>query len=240
MAYDFRTRSGSPYDAQIPMYRQPVILIGFQPSDVRTTTTVIIVFVKYVSEDRPKSAYRSPTRRPSLSSPPDLFSVSVSVLSFFFLLEISAGLGIRVAIKPEYRITPPPQLLPQVGDIPRSNFQFDFDFERKVIAEAEKESQNWSRLGLENLPPRTTVSTSSVGSTADPIVSKYIASGLSRDAVPIAVAHYGDNPAKVQSFVNGYTLLREMGFSSNSVAEALVMYDNDTDKALAHFLNGSA
>jgi len=24
------------------------------------------------------------------------------------------------------------------------------------------------------------------------------------------------------------------------VAEALVMYDNDTDKALAHFLNGSS
>lgn len=44
---------------------------------------------------------------------------------------------------------------------------------------------------------------------------------------------------QVQEFVNGYTLLREMGFSSNSVAEALLMYDNDTDKALAHFLSSS-
>lgn len=45
---------------------------------------------------------------------------------------------------------------------------------------------------------------------------------------------------KVREFANGYTLLREMGFSSNSVAEALLMYDNDTDKAVAHFLNGSS
>lgn len=37
------------------------------------------------------------------------------------------------------------------------------------------------------------------GSVADPIVSKYIASGLSREAVPLAVANYGDNPTKVLS-----------------------------------------
>jgi len=36
-------------------------------------------------------------------------------------------------------------------------------------------------------------------SVSDPIVSKYIAMGLSREAVPIAVANYGDNPAKVCS-----------------------------------------
>jgi len=44
---------------------------------------------------------------------------------------------------------------------------------------------------------------------------------------------------QVQDFVNGFTLLREMGFSSNSVAEALLMYDNDADKALAYFLGSS-
>ncbi|TYK05974.1 uncharacterized protein E5676_scaffold376G00700 [Cucumis melo var. makuwa] len=116
-----------------------------------------------------------------------------------------ARLGIRVTIKPEYRITPPPQLSPQVGDIPRSNFHFDFEFEKK-------------------------------GSIGDPTVSKYVASGLNREAVSFAVANYGDNPTKVQEFVKGYTLLREMGFSSIKVVEALLMYDNDTDKAVAHFL----
>lgn len=143
-------------------------------------------------------------------------------------------------IKPEYRITPPPQLSPNVGDIPRSTFHFDFDFERKIVAEAEKGNQNWSGLGLENLPSKTSESTSSVGSVTDPVVSKYIASGLSREAVPLAVANYGDNPTKVREFVDGYNLLREMGFSANNVVEALAMYDNDTDKALAYFLNNAS
>lgn len=44
----------------------------------------------------------------------------------------------------------------------------------------------------------------------------------------------------MREFVKGYNLLREMGFSSKNVAEALAMYDNDTDKALAHFLNSSS
>ncbi|GAY45585.1 hypothetical protein CUMW_090500 [Citrus unshiu] len=151
----------------------------------------------------------------------------------------SSGLGIRVALKPEYRITPPPTLSPQVGDIPRSNFHFDFDFERRVLAEAEKENQNWSRLGMENIPSKNEP-TSSVGSGSDPVVSRYIALGLNREAVHIAVANYGDNPTKVREFANGYTILREMGFSSNNVAEVLIMYENDTDKALAHLLGSSA
>nr|XP_007137557.1 hypothetical protein PHAVU_009G136700g [Phaseolus vulgaris]ESW09551.1 hypothetical protein PHAVU_009G136700g [Phaseolus vulgaris] len=116
------------------------------------------------------------------------------------------GFGVRVAIKPEYRITPPPHLSSHAGDNSRSNFQFDFELERKILAEADKDNPNWSKFGSENIPTR--VSDSST--------------------------------AKVQEFVKGYTLLREMGFSSNSVAEALVLNDNRTDGALAHFLNGSS
>ncbi|GAA0184338.1 hypothetical protein LIER_31626 [Lithospermum erythrorhizon] len=153
----------------------------------------------------------------------------------------SSGIGIRVAIKPEYRITPPPQMTPQMGDIPRSNFHFEFDLEKKILAEAEKETPNWSRimgdLRFENIPSKSTESTPSFGPSPDPIVIKYLALGLSRDVVQIAVANYGDNPSKVKAFANGYNLLREMGFSSNSVVEALLMFDNDTDKALAYFLN---
>ncbi|CAH2049280.1 unnamed protein product [Thlaspi arvense] len=49
-----------------------------------------------------------------------------------------------------------------------------------------------------------------------------------------------DSPSpSVKEFVNGYHVLQEMGFSANNVAEALLMYDNDADKALAHFLGGS-
>lgn len=44
---------------------------------------------------------------------------------------------------------------PHIGEIPRSTFQFDFELERKILAEAEKENPNWSNLGLENLPQKT-------------------------------------------------------------------------------------
>ncbi|OVA06742.1 hypothetical protein BVC80_8729g20 [Macleaya cordata] len=220
MDYDYRSRAGPPYDAHIPMYRPTTT------SSSSSSTHGSSLYPR-VGPSTGHAVAPPPGRAPSFhhqnSSPSS-----------------SSGLGIRVMIKPEYRITPPPQLSPHVGEIPRSTFQFDFDFERKILVEAEKGSQNWSRLALENLPSRTTESTSSSGSDTDPVVSKYIASGLSREAVPLAVANFGDNPTKVREFVNGYSLLREMGFASNSVAEALAMYDNDTDKALAHFLNSSS
>lgn len=37
------------------------------------------------------------------------------------------------------------------------------------------------------------------GPTVDPVVSRYVASGLNREAVSLAVANYGDNPTKVSS-----------------------------------------
>lgn len=55
-----------------------------------------------------------------------------------------------------------PQLAPLVGDIPRSTFQFDFDFERKILAEAEKESQNWNRIVMESPSSKAAESTSLV------------------------------------------------------------------------------
>ncbi|ONK69825.1 uncharacterized protein A4U43_C05F27130 [Asparagus officinalis] len=149
------------------------------------------------------------------------------------------GLGIRVVIKPEYRITPPPPLAPQTAEVPRSTFHYDFDFEKKILAEAEKGTQNWSRIAAETQSTKIAPSTSSTEPVGDPIVNKYVASGLPREAVSLAVHNYGDNPIKVREFVKGYNLLREMGFSSKNVAEALAMYDNDTDKALAYFLNSS-
>ncbi|CAM6099735.1 unnamed protein product [Calypogeia fissa] len=37
-------------------------------------------------------------------------------------------------------------------------------------------------------------------------------------------------------FVSSYNLLREMGFPSTAVAGPLAMYNNDREKALAHFV----
>ncbi|KAL3837734.1 hypothetical protein ACJIZ3_022325 [Penstemon smallii] len=221
MEYDFRTRTGSSYDSNTAYSRPPNAatsspsphpMYGQQPS----------LYPKIGSAAAGHG--RNPPFHPAPTPP------------------ASSGTGIRVAIKPEYRITPPPAMLPQVGEIPRSNFHFDFEFERNVLIEAVKENPNWSRIGIDPHPPKATDPTSSYmqGPTVDPIVNKYMAAGLSREAVPLAVANFGDNPTKVKEFANGYTLLREMGFSSNNVGEALLMHDNDTDKALAHLLNGTS
>ncbi|KAF8379651.1 hypothetical protein HHK36_029095 [Tetracentron sinense] len=215
MDYDYRNIAGPPYDSRTPMYRPTSS--SSSSSHAHQGSSI------YPRVGQPGQAVIPPPARSSSHHHPS-----------------SSGFGVRVSIKPEYRITPPPQMSPLVGDIPRSTFQFDFEFERKIVAEAEKESLNWIRLGLDNLPSKTAESNSSSGSVTDTVVRKYVASGFSREAVLLAIANYGDNPTKVRDFVNGYNLLREMGFSSNNVAEALVMYDNDTDKALAHFLNSSS
>ncbi|KAJ0267199.1 hypothetical protein HA466_0010630 [Hirschfeldia incana] len=154
----------------------------------------------------------------------------------------SSGLGIKVTLKPEYRITPPPpQLLPRSGDVPRSGFQFDFGLERTVLLDAEKDNPDWSKFCSENPPPPAKFPEPPVPPMGvDPVVLTYAASGLNREAVNIAVANYGDNPTKVQEFANGFTAIREMGFPTNDVAEALFMFDNDTDKASSHLLHGSS
>ncbi|KAJ4954270.1 hypothetical protein NE237_011053 [Protea cynaroides] len=145
-------------------------------------------------------------------------------------------LDLLIFLRPLYHHLLPQ--LSQVQDVNLSTLQFDFDLEKKVLAGAGKENPNWSRLVMEHISTKSAESTTPLGSSVtDPVVSKYIASGLSREAVCLAVANYGDNPTKVREFANGYNLLCEMGFSSNSVAEALAMYNNDTDKALAHFLD---
>lgn len=77
-----------------------------------------------------------------------------------------------------------------MGEIPRSNFQFDFEFEKIVLAEAVKENPNWSRLGIENLPaaaaaappPRATQSHSNYVSV------RFIIVCLSISSVPSLVA----------------------------------------------------
>ncbi|XP_019438635.1 PREDICTED: uncharacterized protein LOC109344342 isoform X1 [Lupinus angustifolius] len=214
MEYDYnRNRSG-----QHPMYRPPPP--SSQPSPMYPKIG-----------PHPQSAVNRPSPYHQNPHPPSSAASGGG-----------GGLGIRVTIKPQYKITPPPHLSPYGADIPRSSFQFDFGLEKKILAESHKDNPNWTKFGIENFPTKqlSQSTSSSKFSASNPVESKYIAMGLNREAVSIAVANYGDNPAKVQEFVNGYTLLHEMGFSSNSVAEALIMHDNDTDKALAHFLSGSS
>ncbi|VFQ73027.1 unnamed protein product [Cuscuta campestris] len=228
MDYDYRNRAGAAYDSQLPIYGRP-------------SSTASPPSHSHPMYAPPGQPHHPPALHPRIGQ--HLSSHLAGRNSASFHRPSSApsnGTGIRVAIKPEYRITPPPQLSSQIRDIPHSFFQFDFDFERKILAEAEKDSQNWSGLVDSGSIVTNMSRQTSPGSSGDPIADKYIASGLNRDAVPLAVANFGDNPTKVREFADHYTRLRDMGFSSNAVGEALLMFDNDTEKALAYLLNNSS
>ncbi|CAH9116159.1 unnamed protein product [Cuscuta epithymum] len=230
MDYDYRNRAGAGYDSQLPMYGRSSSTatppshshpMYAPPSQSHNTPASYPRFAQHLANNltgrNPSASFHHPSSLPS-----------------------SNGIGIKVAIKPEYRITPPPQLSSQIRDIPRSSFQFDFDFEKKILAEAEKDTQNWSGLvGPESVLTQMPEQTSQ-GSSGDAIANKYIVSGLNRDVVPLAIANFGDNPTKVREFEDHYNRLRDMGFSSNSVGEALLMFDNDTEKALAYLLNSTS
>ncbi|KVI10198.1 uncharacterized protein LOC112518067 [Cynara cardunculus var. scolymus] len=221
MDYDFRNRLNPPYNSQSSMYNRPTPSSSSSPMSSSTHQMYgpSSLYPK-VGQSGGHSVVHPPSRTNTTSS--------------------SSGMGIRVTLKPEFRITPPPQMSPHIGEVPRSTFQFDFELERKILAEAEKENPNWSKLGLENHPHKTAKPISRPNSSnVDPVVGKYIATGLNREAVPIAVAKYGDNPTKVREFVHGYSVLREMGFEANSIAEALFSHDNDKEAA-AHFLSASS
>ncbi|KAJ7569315.1 hypothetical protein O6H91_01G072400 [Diphasiastrum complanatum] len=149
----------------------------------------------------------------------------------------ASGTGIKVAIKPEYQVAPPVQLSPLKGEVPRSLFQFDFDLERRIIAEAERERHGWTRGSFDNSRPSDGGDSSvTSGIVEDPVVHKYVSKGLNKEAVVMALATYGDVQNKVVEFCPAYNLLREMGFPSDAVAGALAMYDNDKERALAHFV----
>lgn len=148
----------------------------------------------------------------------------------------SSRTGIRVALKPEYRLSPPPQLLPLPDEIPQSNVQFDFDLERKILEEAQKEGQPGSSRRLPMSLSRASEAAAATAATEDPIVSKYTMMGLNRDAVVLAIATYGDVQSKVMDFVQSYNVLREVGFEPDKIAGALSMFDNDKERASAYLI----
>ncbi|GJN00853.1 hypothetical protein PR202_ga18074 [Eleusine coracana subsp. coracana] len=60
-------------------------------------------------------------------------------------------------------------------------------------------------------------------SSGDPVVDKYVAMGLGREAV--------------KEFVKSYNILHEMGFTSPNVPELLAIHDNDPDKVIQRLLS---
>jgi hypothetical protein len=149
-----------------------------------------------------------------------------------------SGTGIKVAIKPIYRIASPAQLLVQNREVPRSLFQFDCDLERRILAEAELQGHHHVRASP---PPQSSQANGGPSPNLteqgeDPIVRKYLLMGHSKEAVIAALKTYGDLQNKVVQFCPSYTRIREMGFAPDAVAGALAMHDNDEDRAISYLV----
>ncbi|CAM6042699.1 unnamed protein product [Sphagnum compactum] len=168
---------------------------------------------------------------PSVNRPPPPPTIATSSSS-------SSGTGIKVTIKPIYRVAPPVQLLPQGGEVPRSLFQFDFDLERCILAEAESPGQqpSYSRIRADHSRLANGAS-ASLAEVDDPAGGKYIAMGLNKEAVVMAIRTLGDVQNKVLDFCPSYDRLREMGFQPDAVAAALVKSDIDFEQSLAHLVS---
>ncbi|KAH9570226.1 hypothetical protein CY35_02G029900 [Sphagnum magellanicum] len=167
---------------------------------------------------------------PSVNRPPPPPTIATSSSS-------SSGTGIKVTIKPIYQVAPPVQLLPQGGEVPRSLFQFDFDLERRILAEAESPGQpSYSRIRADHSRLANGAS-ASLAEVDDPAVGKYIAMGLNKEAVVMAIRTLGDVQNKVLDFCPSYDRLLEMGFQPDAVAAALAKSDIDFEQSLAHLVS---
>lgn len=111
-------------------------------------------------------------------------------------------------------------------------FQFEFDLERRIIAEA-------GQLGSSHLRASSTVQTShanggdNLAEVEDATVAKYLAMGHNKESIQYALQTYGDDQTKILDFCPAYNRMREMGFPGDRIARALASVDNDVDQAIS-------
>ncbi|XP_024381917.1 uncharacterized protein [Physcomitrium patens] len=146
-----------------------------------------------------------------------------------------SGSAIKVTIKPMYRLGPPAQLRVQSREVPRSLFQFEFDLERRILAEAEQGNLNFRAGSGATLSQSN--SEADLAEVEDATVAKYLAMGHNKEAVQYALQTYGDDQNKVLDFCPPFNRIREMGFAADRVAKALASCNNDEEQAISSLVS---
>jgi hypothetical protein len=77
-------------------------------------------------------------------------------------------------------------------EIPRSTFNFDFEYERRILAEAEKENPNWTKFVVERQAPPPPVAQQA--RYIDPAISFFLSFtslliSLTITQLPLAIAN---------------------------------------------------
>ncbi|KAK9807335.1 hypothetical protein WJX73_002681 [Symbiochloris irregularis] len=185
------------------------------------------------SNSRPSSAYNLPNshQQPNHSSP---YAPGPSTSG-------SDGQGsspsnafplLRVHIAEPYRTHPPVMVGPGLDDIERTQFSFDFDLERQLLADGERRDASLSRQS------------STSAQVADPfstLVKHWVDKGFGSEEVALALAaqkgRLEGNDAQVAEFCKGFKALKQMGFRSDLIAGALMESKNDLQVATDMCLN---
>eukprot|EP00898_Chlorokybus_atmophyticus_P005098 jgi/Chlat1/558/Chrsp103S01133 len=162
--------------------------------------------------------------------------------------------GVRVVMKPEYRMTITPDVRGDASQLGRSpSFRqpaslpvFDFDLERRVVAAAEALRDSTADIegthgqagpaAVEGAEAMAQMPVTPHVSEQERVIAKYAQHGFRRQEVILALLAYGDNFEKVLSFCRHFNAIKEMGFSSPAVAGALMLYGEDRDAAITHLL----
>ena len=180
-------------------------------------------------------------------------SASVSLAD----MQQALGAGIRLAIPPEFSLTPP-RGVPSVGEEPTATedavfeSRFDVRRERDVLREecggegtdagasgrdADGRTDGQASGGCStrsNDPTSLDATVRRIAREPDPPeIDKYTRTGYPRDAVLYAVATWGDDESKVVDFCEGFRRGAEMGLDGPTLAGALAACDNDVERAVA-------
>jgi len=206
MEYDYG-RSGQGYDSGRPVY-------GRTSSSSSPPASNFAHYPRIGAAGAPSPMGRTP--------PPPHLGTSPS---------FSSGATIRVAIKPMYQVAPPPQLRMQSREVPRSLFQFDFDVERRILAEAEAQGNPHLRASSKS-QSQANGDANLAEVVEDATVAKYLAMGHSKEAVQYALQTFGDDQTKILDFCPAFYKIRDMGFQPDRVARALAQHNNDEEQAV--------
>ena len=180
-------------------------------------------------------------------------SASVSLAD----MQQALGAGIRLAIPPEFSLTPP-RGVPSVGEEPTATedavfeSRFDVRRERDVLREecggegtdagasgrdADGRADGQASGGCStrsNDPTSLDATVRRIAREPDPPeIDKYTRTGYPRDAVLYAVATWGDDESKVVDFCEGFRRGAEMGLDGPTLAGALAACDNDVERSVA-------
>ena len=177
-------------------------------------------------------------------------------------LQQALGAGIRLAVPPEFSLTPP-RGVPSVGEEPTATedaafeSRFDVRRERDVLREecgvegadagasgrdaagrADGQLQNTGTNDRDRDRDRDPTSLDAtvrrIAREPDaPEIDKYKRAGYPRDAATFAVAMWGDDESKVVDFCEGFARGTEMGLDGPTLAGALAACDNDVERAVA-------